>query len=68
MRTVEARSAGGRLVVETVEHPLREGAQAVRVDAPGYGLTMEPDEARALALALLAVAGEAERRVTPWPA
>ncbi len=58
MTAVEARFAGGPIVVEHVD---LHGRQGVTVSMPGDSAGMFPNEARELAAALMAAADDAER-------
>jgi hypothetical protein len=64
---VDARFAGGPILVSTAELPAT-GMQTVSVKGPAFDFPLEPDEARRLATALLQAAGYAEREeATTWP-
>lgn len=64
---VDARHSGGFLIVEATVGD-QGHRESVLLTCPGYELLLQPDEARRLAVALLAGAAEAERPpVDDWP-
>lgn len=64
MTTVDARFAGGPILVDEGHATYDAATKLVTIDAPGWDTALFPHEARALAAALLDAAGSAERRTT----
>lgn len=64
MTAVDARFAGGPIIVDQRQASYDVATELVTVSAPGWDTSLFPHEARALAAALTAAADEAERRGT----
>ncbi|MCI2959126.1 hypothetical protein MN032_15655 [Agromyces atrinae] len=63
-QVVDARFAGGTIIVDQGHVDGEADLKLVSVDAVGYAFPMFPTEARALAEALIAAADEAEQTRT----
>lgn len=64
MTIVEARFAGGPIVIDEAVDTLDQTRRLVKIDAPGFDTALFPHEARALAKALQDAAASAETRTT----